>query len=135
MTSGLNVSTELQTTIAQGNAQVQSSTSLNSVAEAQKTTVTTALPSTTDWTAPTISSFSPADGAAGLAVSSNLTLTFGEPVQRGSGTFTLRRADGTVVEQFDAANLDHPMALRRIKTGGFRIQNKLPFAHALNLFA
>ena len=39
------------------------------------------------------------------------------------------------IEQFDAANLDHPMALRRIKTGGFRIQNKLPFAHALNLFA
>jgi methionine-rich copper-binding protein CopC len=103
VTSGLNVSTALQTTIAQGNAQVQTSTSLSSVAEAQKTTVTTALPSNTDWTAPTASSFSPADGATGVAVSSNLTLTFSEPLQRGSGTITLRRADGAVVEQFDAA--------------------------------
>ena len=103
VTSGLNVSDTLKTTIAQGNAQVQSSTSLTSVAQAQKTTVTTALPSTTDWTAPTVSSFSPADGAAGVAVSSNLTLTFSEPLQRGSGTITLRRADGTVVEQFDTA--------------------------------
>jgi methionine-rich copper-binding protein CopC len=104
VTSGLNVSTELQTTIAQGNAQVQSSTSLTSVAQAQKITVTTALPSNTDWTAPTLSSFSPADGAAGVAVSSSLALTFSESVQRGSGTITLRRADGTVVEQFDAAS-------------------------------
>ena len=103
VTSGLNVSTAVQTTIAQGNALVQSSTSLSSVAEAQKTTVTTALPSTTDWTAPTVSSFSPADGAAGVVVSSNLTLSFSEPVQRGSGSITLRRADGTVVEQFDSA--------------------------------
>jgi VCBS repeat-containing protein len=103
VTSGLNVSDTLQTTIAQGNAQVQSSTSLNSVAQAQKTAVTTALPPNTDWTAPAVSSFSPADGAAGLAVSSNLTLTFSEPVQRGSGSITLRRADGAVVEQFDAA--------------------------------
>jgi methionine-rich copper-binding protein CopC len=42
-------------------------------------------------------------GAARVTVSSNLTLTFSEPVQRGSGTITLRRADGAVVEQFDAA--------------------------------
>ncbi len=106
VTSGLNVSDTLRTAIAQGNAQVQSSTSLTSLAQAQKTTVTTALPSTTDWTAPTVSSFSPADGAAGVAISSNITLTFSEPIQRGSGTITLRRADGTVVEQFDAATSD-----------------------------
>jgi methionine-rich copper-binding protein CopC len=103
VTSGLNVSTELQTTIAQGNAQVQSSTSLTSVAQAQKTTVTSALPTSTDWSAPTVSVFSPADGAAGVAVSSNLTLTFNEALQRGSGTISLRRADGLLVEQFDAA--------------------------------
>jgi methionine-rich copper-binding protein CopC len=103
VTAGLNVSTELQTTIAQGNAQVQSSTSLTSVAQAQKTTVTSALPTSTDWSAPTVSVFSPADGAAGVAVSSNLTLTFNEALQRGSGTISLRRADGLLVEQFDAA--------------------------------
>jgi VCBS repeat-containing protein len=103
VTAGLNVSDTLQATIALGNAQVQASMTLSNVAQAQKTTVTTALPSNTDWTAPTVSAFSPADGAASVAVTSNVTLTFSEPVQRGGGTITLRRADGTLVEQFDAA--------------------------------
>jgi methionine-rich copper-binding protein CopC len=103
VTSGLNVATTLQTAIAQGNAQVRAGSDLTAVAQAQKTTVTSALPSSTDWAAPTVSAFSPADGATGVAVSSNLTLTFNEAVQLGSGTITLRRADGLLVEQFDAA--------------------------------
>ena len=59
----------------------------------------------TDTIAPTVSSYSPGDGVTGVAVSSNLVLTFSEAIQRGSGTISLRSgsATGTVVENFDAA--------------------------------
>ena len=59
-----------------------------------------------DATAPTVSSFNPSDGATGVAVNSNITLTFSEAIQRGTGSIQLRSgsASGTVVESFDAAS-------------------------------
>jgi len=57
----------------------------------------------TDVTAPTVSSFSPADEAASVAVGSNVTLTFSEAIQRGTGTIYLKNAAGTTIESFDAA--------------------------------
>lgn len=58
-----------------------------------------------DLTAPTVASFSPADGAREVAVASNIVLRFSEPVQWGSGTMVLRNvATGAVVAQYAAAN-------------------------------
>ncbi|TFW09419.1 DUF4214 domain-containing protein [Oxalobacteraceae bacterium OM1] len=57
----------------------------------------------TDTTPPTVSAFSPADGATNVATGSNIVITFSEAIQRGSGTIVLKTASGTVVESFDAA--------------------------------
>jgi Ca2+-binding RTX toxin-like protein len=59
-----------------------------------------------DTTAPTISAFSPTDGATGVAVGANFVLTFNEAVQKGTGQIAIRSgsATGEVVETFDAAN-------------------------------
>ena len=57
----------------------------------------------TDTTAPTVFSFSPADGASGVAISSNLVISFSETIARGTGTINLTNAAGTVIESFDAA--------------------------------
>ncbi len=56
---------------------------------------------TSDNMAPTISSLSPADNATGAAVGSNLVATFNENVQLASGTITLKKIDGSIVETFD----------------------------------
>jgi len=58
-----------------------------------------------DTTAPNVSTFSPTDGATGVAVGSNIVLTFSEVIQKGAGLIQLRlgSATGTVVETFDAA--------------------------------
>lgn len=58
-----------------------------------------------DTSAPVVSSTAPLDGAAGIAVDSNLVFTFNEAIQRGSGTLQLRRdsSSGSLVESFDAA--------------------------------
>jgi len=60
---------------------------------------------TADSLAPTVTSFSPADGASGVAVSSNIVLTFDEAVSRGTGAIELREASATgrLVERFDVA--------------------------------
>lgn len=48
--------------------------------------------------------FSPVDEAVGIAVSSNIVITFSEAVQLGSGTIVLKNASGTVIETFSSAN-------------------------------
>ena len=45
-----------------------------------------------DVVAPTLSSSSPADNATGVAVGSNIALTFNENVQLGSGNITLKKS-------------------------------------------
>ncbi|HSV45554.1 MAG TPA: Ig-like domain-containing protein, partial [Ramlibacter sp.] len=54
-------------------------------------------------TAPTVTGFSPADEASGVAVGANLVVTFSEAVQRGAGTITVRTAEGAVVASYNAA--------------------------------
>ena len=52
-----------------------------------------------DTTAPTLTSTSPLDDAAGVAVGSNLVLTFNESVQAGSGNIEIRKvSDNSVVK-------------------------------------
>ena len=46
---------------------------------------------TVDTAAPTVTAYSPADNATGVAVGANLSLTFNEPVQKGTGNITIRR--------------------------------------------
>ena len=54
-----------------------------------------------DVAAPTLASSSPADDATGIAVNSNIVLTFNETVQAGTGNITLFKSDNTQVEVFD----------------------------------
>ena len=56
--------------------------------------------------APVLVSTSPADNSTSLAtaVGNDLTMTFSEDIQKGTGTIELFKADGTLVESFDAAS-------------------------------
>ena len=50
---------------------------------------------TADTTAPTVSTYSPADGGTAVAVDENLVLTFSEAVRKGSGFVIIRPASGS----------------------------------------
>ena len=56
-----------------------------------------------DTTAPTVTTYSPTDGATGVATSSNIVLSFSEPIAGGTGSILLKTAAGATVETFDAA--------------------------------
>ena len=58
-----------------------------------------------DTTAPTVNTFTPADGATGVAVDHNIVFDFSESIQRGTGTITIHSGsvDGPVVESYNAA--------------------------------
>jgi uncharacterized delta-60 repeat protein len=58
-----------------------------------------------DTTAPTVNTFTPADGVTGVAVDHNIVFDFSESIQRGTGTITIHSgsADGPVVESYNAA--------------------------------
>jgi methionine-rich copper-binding protein CopC len=53
-----------------------------------------------DTTAPTASTFSPADEATAVAVGANVVVTFSEPIQRGAGNIVLKKADGTTLATY-----------------------------------
>ncbi|MXP38279.1 Ig-like domain-containing protein, partial [Erythrobacter ramosus] len=59
-----------------------------------------------DTAAPTVTSFSPTDGAVNVAVGSNVVVNFSEDIRRGSGTVEIRSgsATGPVVEAFNVAS-------------------------------
>ena len=57
-----------------------------------------------DTTAPTVSSFNPADEATGILVGSDITVVFSEPVQRGTGSIVLKTTAGVVVATYDATS-------------------------------
>ena len=59
---------------------------------------------TLDRTAPSIVSFTPLDGAIGVDPAANISLSFSEAIQRGSGAIQLRSgsAAGPILESFDA---------------------------------
>lgn len=58
-----------------------------------------------DTRAPTVTVFSPADGATGVATGANIVVTFSEAIARGTGSIVIHQgsATGPVVESFDAA--------------------------------
>jgi hypothetical protein len=56
-----------------------------------------------DVTAPTLVSASPSDDSTGVAVGSNIVLSFSETVQRGSGSIVIKDAAGSVLASYDAA--------------------------------
>ncbi|MGB7511623.1 MAG: Ig-like domain-containing protein, partial [Pelodictyon phaeoclathratiforme] len=60
---------------------------------------------TTDTTAPAVVTFTPVDGAAGVAIGSNIELIFSEAIQKGSGTIEIHSGSpgGAVVESYNAA--------------------------------
>lgn len=54
----------------------------------------------TDTTAPTIVSYNPPKGATGIPVGNNIVITFSENVTKYSGSITLKKSNGTVIETF-----------------------------------
>jgi len=57
-----------------------------------------------DTTAPTATTFSPADEATGVAVASNIVVTFNEAIARGTGSIVLKTSTGSTVATYDAAS-------------------------------
>jgi uncharacterized delta-60 repeat protein len=59
--------------------------------------------------APVMASFSPVDGAAGVALDSNIVLTFNESIHRGTGSIELHVGSptGELVESYDVATSTH----------------------------
>jgi methionine-rich copper-binding protein CopC len=72
----------------------------------QYSDLTFVLPGFTDSLAPTVTTFSPADGISGFAPNGNITLTYSETIQRGAGTIAIHSgsATGTIVETYNAAS-------------------------------
>ena len=56
-----------------------------------------------DFTAPTVTTFSPTDGATAVLVGANIVVTFNEAIQRGTGSIVLKDAANNVVATYDAA--------------------------------
>jgi methionine-rich copper-binding protein CopC len=57
-----------------------------------------------DTTAPAVVGFSPANGSSSAAIGANITFSFNEAIQRGSGLIVLRDETNAIVESFDAAS-------------------------------
>jgi methionine-rich copper-binding protein CopC len=58
---------------------------------------------TLDVAGPTLVSTTPADDSLEVGVAANLTLTFNENIQVGSGLISIFKADGTLVESYEAS--------------------------------
>jgi subtilisin family serine protease len=105
--SGVNHQTEVQDIMA---AAASAAASVKVTAAAATPVVNvTATAAAVDKTAPTVSSFSPADGTSRVDVASNITITFSESVKAGSGLIEIHAgsATGALVESFDAATSTH----------------------------
>jgi Ca2+-binding RTX toxin-like protein len=61
-----------------------------------------------DTTPPLVSTFSPADGATGIAINQNIVVTFNESVKLGTGTIVIKDGNGVAIETYDAAAASHP---------------------------
>ena len=58
-----------------------------------------------DVTLPTVSTFSPADNATNVGIGSNLVLTFSEPIQKGTGSITIKRSsDNGTIQTIDVTS-------------------------------
>jgi Bacterial Ig-like domain/Laminin B (Domain IV)/FG-GAP repeat/RTX calcium-binding nonapeptide repeat (4 copies) len=59
----------------------------------------------TDITAPTVGSLSPADNGIAVPINSNLVITFNEPIQNGSGNIVIKKSsDNSVVQTIDVSS-------------------------------
>jgi uncharacterized delta-60 repeat protein len=58
-----------------------------------------------DTIAPTVTNFSPVDGATGVSVGSNIVLTFSEAIQKGTGAIEIRSgtSDGALIAHYELA--------------------------------
>lgn len=65
----------------------------------------------TDTTAPTLVTLSPADNSTGISTNSNLTLTFSESIQLGTGSFSIYSASGTLVRTIAVTDSSQVSAL------------------------
>jgi methionine-rich copper-binding protein CopC len=63
----------------------------------------TAAIASSDFIAPTVAIFNPPDKAAGVAIASDIVVTFSEPIARGSGSITVKSAAGVTIGTYDAA--------------------------------
>ena len=77
---------------------------LSDIEEAKFSDATVQLASL-DLTPPTIAIFNPADGTGSVALDSNISITFSENIQLGSGNIEIRQgsSSGTLVESFNVA--------------------------------
>jgi uncharacterized delta-60 repeat protein len=60
-----------------------------------------------DTAPPTVVAFEPPDDATGVAITSDIVLTFSELIVRGTGSILLKTEAGVVIESFDAATSAH----------------------------
>ena len=84
----------------QGNTRTYSPEQLAAMGINTKLTV---IGATADITAPTVTTFSPADEASGVAVGSNIVVTFSEAITKGTGNIFLKTISGSVIATYDAA--------------------------------
>jgi methionine-rich copper-binding protein CopC len=61
--------------------------------------------SVSDNVAPNIVSLEPADNSEGVPLNADLRITFSEPINRGTGSITIRRADNSVKQTLSVNNL------------------------------
>ncbi|NTW54880.1 MAG: S8 family serine peptidase [Chlorobaculum sp.] len=108
---GINHQAEVQDIMAAGLLGAFSATGgkASPVSAEASTAKTTTVTVKADTSAPTVASFNPVDGGARADVASNITITFSESVQAGSGTIEIHSgsANGALVESFDAATSTH----------------------------
>ena len=64
---------------------------------------------TADIIDPTANSFIPTDDATGVAVATDITVTFSEVIKRGTGDITLKSDSGVVVATYSAADSTKPL--------------------------
>jgi Ca2+-binding RTX toxin-like protein len=82
---------------------VASYTDLQGNSESVTSTTT---PTVLEGVAPTVTNFSPADAVTGVALGSNIILTFSEAIQTGTGSISIRdgSASGIVLASYDVVN-------------------------------
>lgn len=95
--SGLNARISSFTASYSGTYYISAGSSTASGIGTYRVTATQTGTPTTDTTAPLLSSFTPADNSAGVAVGANLVLNFNETVRAGTGNIIIYYASGTAV--------------------------------------
>jgi hypothetical protein len=104
ISQGVSLTQAAQSAIAQGNSQIQSSSSLGSIAQSQQGVILQSLPAGVDWSAPTLDTASPAADSQEVSRAPSIVLTFSENIKLGTGTISILGEGGAVVRSFDATD-------------------------------